>query len=290
MVHYDIPSLLLTNANRILNKLDELSLLLSSESIDIVAVTETWLSDEIPDSVVSMNGYIVIRKDRITGIGGGVMCYISKKNFVCQLNLKTKNDQDFEIVWILIRPCLLPRPMSVIIVAVLYCPPWYCAEKCRDLSNYIIECVDELSKRYSNPCLLIVGDFNSLDCTTFSRYLHLKQLVASPTRGANILDKIFTNYNELFSTPCILAPLGRSDHYCVLLKPSCHKKIPVGRKIVCRRSLNTSILDQIGTHLLTLIGLTCVDLMTYNHRRIYFILLSTLSLMRMRLLKNALLK
>ncbi len=41
MVHCDIPSLLLTNANRILNKLDELSLLLSSESIDIVAVTET---------------------------------------------------------------------------------------------------------------------------------------------------------------------------------------------------------------------------------------------------------
>ena len=169
------------------------------------------------------------------------MCYISNRFFVCQLNLNTKNDQDFEILWILIRPCLLPRPLSVIIVAVLYCPPWYSVGKCRDLTNYIIKCIDELSKKYSNPCLLIAGDFNSLDCTTFSRCLHLKQLVTSPTRGANILDKIFTNYNALFSTPFILAPLGRSDHCCVLLKPSCHQRIPVGRRIVCRRSLNTSI-------------------------------------------------
>ena len=96
-------------------------------------------------------------------------------------------------------------------------------------------------KKYSNPCLLIAGDFNSLDCTTFNRCLHLKQLVTSPTQGANILDKIFTNYNALFSTPFILAPLGRSDHCCVLLKPSCHQRIPVGRRIVCCRSLNTSI-------------------------------------------------
>ena len=98
MVHYDIPSLFLTNAHRILNKLDELSLLLSSEPIDIVAVTEIWLSDEIPDSVVSMNGYVLIRSDRSTGIGGGMMCYISNRFVVCQLNLSTKNDQDFEIL------------------------------------------------------------------------------------------------------------------------------------------------------------------------------------------------
>jgi hypothetical protein len=246
IVRFDIPSLLLTNANRILNKLDELSLLLSNEPIDLVAVTETWLSDEIPDSVVSINGYLAIRRDRSTGIGGGVMCYVSNRLFGCQLNLNTKNDQDFEILWILVRPCLLPRPMSVIIVAVLYCPPWYCVEKCRNLTNYIVECVDELSKKYSNPCLLIVGDFNSLDCTTFNRYLHLKQLVIGPTRGANTLDKIFTNYNEYFSIPDIIAPLGKSDHCCVLLKPSCRQTVPVGRKNFRRRCLNSSILDQIG--------------------------------------------
>ena len=68
---------------------------MSNELIDIIAVTESWLSDEISDSVVSINGYTVIRRDRSTGIGGGVMCYISNRFFVCQLNLNTKNDQDF---------------------------------------------------------------------------------------------------------------------------------------------------------------------------------------------------
>ena len=85
---YQVPSLLLTNANRIFNKLDELSILLKSKSFDIVAITETWLSDDIPDSVVHVNEYSVFRQDRNGAIGGGVMCYISKNIFPVHLTLK----------------------------------------------------------------------------------------------------------------------------------------------------------------------------------------------------------
>ena len=71
-----MPSLFLSNVNRILNKLDEISIVLRDKCPDIVAFTETWLNHTIPDTVIDMNCYSVLRKDRRNKMGGGVMLYI----------------------------------------------------------------------------------------------------------------------------------------------------------------------------------------------------------------------
>ncbi len=176
LVHYDIPSLLLSNCNRILNKLDELYFIISKENCEIIALTESWLDDTISDEVVNMHGYNVFRRDRTSRIGGGVICYVSNKIAARTPILATKNNAEFEIIWIVLRPKVLPRPLSVIILALLYCPPWYNAEMCRNYSNYIVDCFDELSRRYTNPCFLIVGDFNSLDCSFFSLAITFKTI------------------------------------------------------------------------------------------------------------------
>ena len=47
-----LPSMLLTNANRVLNKLDELYVLVSKFKIDIICITESWLDANTPDSVI----------------------------------------------------------------------------------------------------------------------------------------------------------------------------------------------------------------------------------------------
>ena len=49
-----------------------------SRSPDIIAVTETWLTDKILDNEILPSDYSIIRKDRHTR-GGGVMLAI--KNF-----------------------------------------------------------------------------------------------------------------------------------------------------------------------------------------------------------------
>ena len=46
---------------------------------DVIVITETWLTDSIPDSAVSISGFNLIRKDRWSYIkkkGGGICCYI----------------------------------------------------------------------------------------------------------------------------------------------------------------------------------------------------------------------
>ena len=246
---YNIPSLFLTNCNRVLNKLDELHLVANSKTFDIIALTESWLNEDIDDSVLAMSGYSLFRRDRSARMGGGILCYISNAIPVWSPTLETSNDDDLEIMWLILRPRVLPRPMSVVALAVVYCPPWFNVDMCRKCCRYIIECAGELSRKYPNLLLLICGDFNTLNCSFFTRSLHLKQLVNIATRGENILDKIFTNHDEVFSSPGIYPPLGKSDHRCVTLFPKFNSIKPAVRKIVYRRDLNDVVIDRIGNEL-----------------------------------------
>ncbi len=66
----------------------------------------------------------------------------------------------------------------------------------------------------------IVGDFNHLRTTTMETDLDMTQLISFPTRDNATLDKIYTNSPVSFVEPERLSPLGRSDHCCILVKPS----------------------------------------------------------------------
>ena len=142
-----MPSVLLSNANHIFNKLDELRALTSIYSVDIICITETWLTAEIPDSACHLPGYVVFRKDRSTGQGGGVLCFVRSnvKSLVLEPAYANNVKHDFEILWLGIRPAILPRPVSIIVVAVVYCPHWYNSEMKGNLIKTIISGVDVLS-------------------------------------------------------------------------------------------------------------------------------------------------
>ena len=43
-------------------------------------------------------------------------------------------------------------------------------------------------------------------------------MLTFPTRGVALLDKFFTNYPNLFTSVKKLAPLGNSDHCCILIQ------------------------------------------------------------------------
>ena len=50
--------------HKLLNKLPQLLEFVNSENPDIVCVTETWLSDNVPDEQYCIPGYKLFRKDR----------------------------------------------------------------------------------------------------------------------------------------------------------------------------------------------------------------------------------
>ena len=176
-----IPTLMLTNANRLLNKLDELFCLITDNSYDLICITETWLSPEIPESVYQMPNFISFRRDRSVRQGGGVLCYV--RSCLNPRVLEPLANDEFELTWVAMRPSRLPRPVGVVIVAVLYCPPWYDAQTRNRLKDHLVACIDVLTRKYNHAGFLITGDFNSLetdflvDDLILGRWLRLVQEV-----------------------------------------------------------------------------------------------------------------
>ena len=68
-----LPSLFVSNSRSLRSKIDDLACTVATYSADVVAITKTWLSDDVPSSAVELCGYSVIRHDRSDGgRGGGV--------------------------------------------------------------------------------------------------------------------------------------------------------------------------------------------------------------------------
>ena len=107
--HPGLPSFLLLNAWSLL-KLDELTALLSTYPVDLIAITEAWLHEEIDDSLLLVNGFNIFRKDRIGRRGGGVCVYLTE-GVHCKRITDLENPS-FRCLWLWLRPTRLPRPLS----------------------------------------------------------------------------------------------------------------------------------------------------------------------------------
>jgi hypothetical protein len=95
------------NARSLVNKRDELELYIMDEKPDIVGITETWTVESIGDSELNLEGYTMLREDRIMGVkskGGGILLYI--KNSINVAERQDMLDKNFqECIWCDIEIC-----------------------------------------------------------------------------------------------------------------------------------------------------------------------------------------
>jgi len=85
------------------------------------------------------------------------------------------------------------------------------------------------------PIILVYGDFNGLNTDFLEEYCGLTLIVHEIKHGKNVLDKVFTNRPDLFSS-CVLRSLSKTKHMAVIVSSdpsqlSCHvnqrKHVPV---------------------------------------------------------------
>ena len=69
------------NARSIVNKRNELNIMVEDNDPHIIGITESWATPDISDAELGMTGYVMFRKDRIGRRGGGVILYILKNPF-----------------------------------------------------------------------------------------------------------------------------------------------------------------------------------------------------------------
>ena len=210
-----LPSLFLSNTRSLVNKIEDLEVVINQNDVDIVCITETWLTNNISNSVVDISNYTLVRKDRSADKrGGGVCTYI--KSSIDFTTIDELNDSPFESLWVYLRPNRLPRGFSCLIIGIIYHPP---QDDDATFTDHLISSLDAALNKYPNAGIMLVGDFNRLNYRYISNHFNLRQTVKNPTRGAAILDLIFTNLFHHYNTPQILPGIGLSDHNSLLIRP-----------------------------------------------------------------------
>ena len=210
-----------------------------SSGIQVFTVSESWLTEAIPDGTIGIEGYnSTIRGDRDGGNslvpkgGGGLVCYIKEGIKYSETKLRDNNVscKELEMLWVRLY---LDNVRPIVIVNVYYKPPQGSYVKCCELLSEAFE----RANLKDNTDIFMLGDFNSdkttpaykeLDFTT--KALSLKQLIDIPTRPLvregviteTILDLLFTNSE--FVGESKLLDFILSDHLGILVT---RKKTPV---------------------------------------------------------------
>lgn len=230
-----VPSITMGNVRCLTNKLDELETLIRNQKeyreSSLVCLTETWLTDNTSDSLISFAGFRTIRADRDTRAsgkqkGGGLILLVN--NNWCNPNHATIKEricnEDIELLAVSLRPYYLPREFSVVVAIVVYIPPLANAEIACDVIHTTIA---GLESKYPEAFIAVSGDCNHV---SLSKTLPtFKQFVNCTTRGDKTLDLLYANVQNAYKCTA-LPPLGRSDHDMIHLSSSyipTVKRLPV---------------------------------------------------------------
>ena len=213
------------NVRSIIDKIDEIRLIISKTKLDLLCISETWLHEKINDNMINVPGYTIVRRDRNSNKrGGGVCIYVrSNMSFTCRDDLI--NDV-LEAVWIEI-----PRTRTdQLIIGCLYRPP-------NADSNYLHCIFDMLEVTMTEgKDTIIIGDMNydykHDECDTHNSITVIEdlflmtQIVKEPTRvtcnTAKCLDHILTSIPESHEL-CGVAKISISDHYMIYTSVVCNK-------------------------------------------------------------------
>ena len=137
-------------------------------------------------------------------------------------------EEQFETIWITIRPHRMPRDISNITVIALYHPP---QANHRDLKMHLCSGIDHILCKHPSSGLFVIGDFNQFPDGHLTSQYRLKQMVKTGKRGEKILDKCYSNAAIYYEIPRILPQVGKSDHNIVFFSPAPHVKRDKGTKI-----------------------------------------------------------
>ena len=121
------------------------------------------------------------------------------------------------------------------LIAALYHPPQP-IYKPELLLDYVDACVSEISHDFPLADIVIAGDVNQLSDRDVVERTGLTQIVRQPTRGTNILDRIYVSSPDLYLTVRMVTSVVRSDHKAVVAFAD---KAPLQQKAVVQRLYRT---------------------------------------------------
>lgn len=217
-----LPSLLLTNVRSLENKMDELRTRTTTQreirECCALIFTETWTTDNTPDSAIQLQTHSVHRGDRTSASGknkGGGVCVYTNDRWCLDTQVMEKHcSVDIEVLMVKCRPFYLQREFSAVFLLAVYISPR--ANRTAAL-GLLHDTISKHETAHPDAVFVVAGDFNHCNLRTVLPKYH--QYVSFPTRDNNILDHVYSNVKGAYKA----APrphFGQSDHIFVFLYPS----------------------------------------------------------------------
>lgn len=211
------------NAQSLMSHKDEIEHLVQENNVDILCLTETWISPHMSNYFVNIPNLKIFRRDH--GRGGGVCIFIRDDLKVTEVTNPIEKIDGVEDVWVTVQCRKLPS----FIVGCIYRHP----KASVATFDYILESFRNMSMR--NKPLFILGDFNDnlLNIENHMgkivRNVKLNQVIDTPTRitstSATLIDLLITNRTEMIHAFDVI-PSPVADHEMITInldikKPKC---------------------------------------------------------------------
>ena len=182
------------NGRSIVNKKNELNIMVEDIDPHIIGITESWANTDITDAELGLAGYVMFRKDRIGRRGGGVILYVKESIQAYEIKLEREADYD-EAVW-----CKIVSGNSKLTIGLVYRSPKECITMVEFNHGHIQWKSLESTGSEDQQFLFLIQDS------------FLTQHVLEPTSGENVLDIVLSSQKELVDNVKIHEPLGNIDH------------------------------------------------------------------------------
>ncbi|CAB3979113.1 RNA-directed DNA polymerase from transposon BS [Paramuricea clavata] len=204
------------NVNSLMKHLDEIRLILNNNALDILAINESKIDNQISNNEIHIDGFNIICKDR-NRFGGGVVLYVRQN-----ISFSDRIDLIPDELEMVCTELSLPYNKSLLI-STWYRPPNSLMNIFDYRASFLAKCDNEDKE------LILIGDLNCDVSKTIpypqtcklqflcSLY-QIDQLIKESTRltpkSATLIDLILTNRPENISRSAVIH-LGISDHSLV---------------------------------------------------------------------------
>ena len=221
-----LPKVFMANTCSVLNKVDELAELIDKDQADIAVITESWIKPTTAPEEYNIDGFNAFSKCRPVQIHGGILVYVRDSLQVEELR-EIIVPSELEVMWLLVSHPNFPRAAQYLVVGAVYIIPESPHQEL--LVSHLTTAIDYIKTSKSQAGIMILCDFNRTNIRPLCLGSCLTQVVNKPTRGDAILDLIITNLNDLYYTPNVTSPIGRSYHSCVSWFPKSSR--PINMKV-----------------------------------------------------------
>ena len=183
------PTLFVINATSLAkpHAIDHLRADILNKSVAVIIVVETWFKQIYMDNSFSIPGFVLHRRDRQWGVGGGIAIYVDQALSNQCFVPKFKFNRNIELLWVSIT-----FQNSLFYIGGIYHPPTSKYYTDDEIQAAISKSLDEINSLQADLTVILAGDFNQMsDSILLSLGLH--SAFSGATHQGHNLDRIYAS-------------------------------------------------------------------------------------------------